>query len=166
MSPTCTGAAKLEPKECPKHVSRSNHCRHHEHSHDVYDKHRHFVPKAERKLSAVCRYSDSCSAVTVATAAGEIQRYVVAGGVRAALACSPAACITQGRQLAAVRSEVSNAVVTCSNPCSTPFALFSPAKLKLASKLGYSILGSRQPVILLCQDMCVVLIDKSCRHPG
>lgn len=128
MSPTCTGAAKLEPKECPKHVSKIHHCRHHKHNHFVYDKHHPFVPKAEYKLSAVCRYSDSCSAVTVATAAGEIQSYVVAGEVQPAWACSPAACITQGRQLAAVRSEVSSAVVTCSNPSSSLFCFSHPPR--------------------------------------
>ena len=147
---------------------------HHEHSHDVYDKHRHFVSKAEHKLSAVCRYSDSCSAVTVATVAGEIQSYVVAGEVQPAWACSPAACITQGRQLAAVRSEVSIAVVTCSNPCSnpcsSPFLPFLTRQNKFGFKAacnpavkGCSIRGSRQPVILstvvfkLCQPVVLDL---------
>lgn len=60
------------------------------------------------KLCCVgCRYSDACSAVSVGTGGGEVQSYVVAGEVQPAWACSPPACLTQGRQLAAVRSEVS-----------------------------------------------------------
>ncbi|KAL3136889.1 hypothetical protein ABBQ32_006499 [Trebouxia sp. C0010 RCD-2024] len=53
-----------------------------------------------------CRYADTCSAVVVATAAGLVQTFVVAGEVSPTWAQQSPACITQGRHLVAIRSEV------------------------------------------------------------
>ncbi|KAL3148236.1 hypothetical protein ABBQ38_013707 [Trebouxia sp. C0009 RCD-2024] len=53
-----------------------------------------------------CRYADTCSAVVVATAAGMVQTFVVAGEVSPTWAQQSPACITQGRHLVAIRSEV------------------------------------------------------------
>ena len=52
------------------------------------------------------RYADTCSAVVVATASGTVQTFVVAGEVTPTWAQQSPACITQGRHLVAIRSEV------------------------------------------------------------
>lgn len=65
-----------------------------------------FPNTSDSLLACPCRYADTCSAVVVATAHGMVQTLVVAGEVIPTWARQSPACITQGRHLVAVRSEV------------------------------------------------------------
>ena len=53
-----------------------------------------------------CRYANACSAVVVGTADSMVQTFVVAGEITPAWARQSPACITRGRRLTAIRSEV------------------------------------------------------------
>lgn len=66
-----------------------------------------FIPAGDQATAVLAtRYGDACSAAVVATAQGIVQSFVVAGEMVPCWAKQAPACITEGRHLVAIRSEV------------------------------------------------------------
>ena len=74
--------------------------------------HKEYTAEHAVRLALHGRYADTCSALVVGTADGTVQTLVVAGEVIPTWAEQAPACITEGRRLKAIRSEVSTR--TCS----------------------------------------------------